>query len=150
MMKHTSVDPSAGQAPGVVGRRGFLGRRRSRWRGRGRRNRDGVAARFRFPGKLESEVRPDRLRRTRLVGSPTCSWSTAATRWSVAAGYSPTAPKGHAAKKFKVPEDKRFTGLSAYERLLDAKPDAIVIESPPYFHPEQAAPRAWTPAATCT
>ena len=30
-------------------------------------------------------------------------------------------------------------GLSGYKRLLDAKPDAIVIESPPYFHPEQAA-----------
>ena len=33
---------------------------------------------------------------------------------------------------------KRFTGLSGYKQLLDAKPDAIVIESPPYFHPEQA------------
>ena len=37
-----------------------------------------------------------------------------------------------------VPADRRFTGLSGYKRLLDAKPDAVVIESPPYFHPEHA------------
>ncbi len=33
----------------------------------------------------------------------------------------------------------RFTTLSGYKRLLDQKLDAIVIISPPYFHPEQAA-----------
>jgi predicted dehydrogenase len=38
-----------------------------------------------------------------------------------------------------VPEASRFTGLSAYKRLLDRGVDAIAIESPPYFHPEQAA-----------
>jgi myo-inositol 2-dehydrogenase/D-chiro-inositol 1-dehydrogenase len=38
-----------------------------------------------------------------------------------------------------VPESRRFTGLSGYKRLLDAKVDAVVIETPPYFHPEQAA-----------
>jgi myo-inositol 2-dehydrogenase/D-chiro-inositol 1-dehydrogenase len=39
--------------------------------------------------------------------------------------------------KFQVKEANRFTGLSGYKRLLDLKPDAVVIESPPYFHPDQ-------------
>jgi myo-inositol 2-dehydrogenase / D-chiro-inositol 1-dehydrogenase len=38
-----------------------------------------------------------------------------------------------------VPESRRFTGLAGYKRLLDAKVEAVAIESPPYFHPEQAA-----------
>lgn len=42
-------------------------------------------------------------------------------------------------EKFGVAADKRFTGLSGYQRLLEQKLDAVVIESPPYFHPEQAA-----------
>jgi predicted dehydrogenase len=41
--------------------------------------------------------------------------------------------------KFQVDKARRFTGLSAYRRLLEQKLDAVVIESPPYFHPEQAA-----------
>lgn len=41
--------------------------------------------------------------------------------------------------QFQVGARRRFTGLSCYKRLLDAKVDAIAIESPPYFHPEQAA-----------
>ena len=44
-----------------------------------------------------------------------------------------------AGKQFEVPEDKRFTGLAGYKRLLEQKLDAVMIESPPYFHPEQAA-----------
>jgi predicted dehydrogenase len=40
--------------------------------------------------------------------------------------------------KFKLDPAKRFTGLNGYKRLLDAKPDVLVIESAPYFHPEQA------------
>jgi myo-inositol 2-dehydrogenase / D-chiro-inositol 1-dehydrogenase len=44
-----------------------------------------------------------------------------------------------AGEKFKVPAAKRFSGLSGYRRLLGQKLDAVVIESPPYFHPEQAA-----------
>ena len=38
-----------------------------------------------------------------------------------------------------VPESRRFTGLAGYKRLLDTKVDAVAIETPPYFHPEQAA-----------
>jgi predicted dehydrogenase len=44
-----------------------------------------------------------------------------------------------AGAKFNVPAASRYTGLSAYRRLLEQKLDAVVIETPPYFHPEQAA-----------
>lgn len=42
-------------------------------------------------------------------------------------------------QRFGVPENKRFTGLSCYKKLLEEKVDAVAIISPPYFHPEQAA-----------
>jgi predicted dehydrogenase len=38
-----------------------------------------------------------------------------------------------------IEPSRRYTGLSGYQRLLESKLDAVVIESPPYFHPEQAA-----------
>ena len=41
--------------------------------------------------------------------------------------------------KFKVEASRRYTGLSGYKRLLDSKLDAVVIETPPYFHPHQAS-----------
>lgn len=44
-----------------------------------------------------------------------------------------------AGDQFKVETASRFTGLSAYRKLLDQKLDAVVIESPPYFHPIHAA-----------
>jgi predicted dehydrogenase len=40
--------------------------------------------------------------------------------------------------KFGVPQSRRYSGLSGYRRLLE-NVDAVAIESPPYFHPEQAA-----------
>lgn len=43
-----------------------------------------------------------------------------------------------AGDKFGVDPSARFTGLKGYEKLIE-KVDAIVIESPPYFHAEQAA-----------
>lgn len=43
-----------------------------------------------------------------------------------------------AGDKFGVDASARFTGLKGYEKLIE-KVDAIVIESPPYFHAEQAA-----------
>ena len=34
---------------------------------------------------------------------------------------------------------RRFSGLSGYQKLLAGKLDAVVIETPPYFHPQHAA-----------
>ena len=42
-------------------------------------------------------------------------------------------------EKFGVEPKRRFTTLSGARRLLDEPLDAVVIETPPYFHPEQAA-----------
>jgi predicted dehydrogenase len=39
---------------------------------------------------------------------------------------------------FQVPENRRHTGLKGYQRLLEQKPDAVAIETPSYFHPEQS------------
>lgn len=41
--------------------------------------------------------------------------------------------------QYGIPANRRFTGLAGYRRMLEHKLDAVVIESPPYFHPEQAA-----------
>jgi len=41
--------------------------------------------------------------------------------------------------KLNVPASRRYTGLKGYQRLLESKVDAVAIESPPYFHHEQAA-----------
>jgi len=38
-----------------------------------------------------------------------------------------------------VPKERCFSGLSGYKRVLDSKPDAVALFSPPYFHPEHAA-----------
>jgi len=53
-----------------------------------------------------------------------------------AADYFPDRANG-LGERFHVAPGRRYTGLSGYKRLLDSKPDAVVIESPPYFHPEQ-------------
>lgn len=42
------------------------------------------------------------------------------------------------ANRCKVPQNHLYTGLSGYRKLLK-EVDAVAIESPPYFHPEQAA-----------
>ena len=42
-------------------------------------------------------------------------------------------------EKHKIDASRRYTGLSGYQRLLDSKLDAVVIETPPYFHPIHAA-----------
>jgi predicted dehydrogenase len=43
-----------------------------------------------------------------------------------------------AGDKLGVDSAHRYTGLSGYKKMLE-KVDAVAIESPPYFHPEQAA-----------
>jgi myo-inositol 2-dehydrogenase/D-chiro-inositol 1-dehydrogenase len=40
--------------------------------------------------------------------------------------------------ELQVEPGARFTGLDGYRALLDRTLDAVAIESPPYFHPEQA------------
>lgn len=44
-----------------------------------------------------------------------------------------------AGDKHKIDPSRRFSRLSGYKKLLDTKLDAVAIESPPYFHPEQTA-----------
>lgn len=41
--------------------------------------------------------------------------------------------------KFKVEKSRRYSSLTCYKALLHGGVDAVAIESPPYFHPEQAA-----------
>jgi predicted dehydrogenase len=41
--------------------------------------------------------------------------------------------------KFNVPVNRRYSGLMGHRRMLQGKLDAVAIESPPYFHPQQAA-----------
>ena len=41
--------------------------------------------------------------------------------------------------EFKVPPASRFSGLNGCQRLLEQKLDAVAIETPPFFHPMQAA-----------
>jgi len=41
--------------------------------------------------------------------------------------------------RLKIDPKRRYSGLSGYRRLLDGSLDAVAIESPPYFHPAQAA-----------
>jgi predicted dehydrogenase len=41
--------------------------------------------------------------------------------------------------KYQIEPGRRYTGLAGYKRLLESRLDAVVIEPPPYFHPEQAA-----------
>jgi predicted dehydrogenase len=57
---------------------------------------------------------------------------------AAAADYFPDRAERFGAQ-FGIPAERRFTGLSGYRRLLDAGVEAVAIESPPYFHPGQAA-----------
>ncbi len=41
-------------------------------------------------------------------------------------------------EKFKVPADRRYTGINCFKKLLGAGGiDIVAVLSPPYFHPEQ-------------
>ena len=58
---------------------------------------------------------------------------------SAAADYFPDQVEKYG-EKFQVDAARRFSGLNAYRRMLELKDiDAVVVQSPPYFHPEQAA-----------
>ena len=54
------------------------------------------------------------------------------------ADYFPDRAKA-AGDRFGVADSRRFSGLSVYKRLIESGVEAVLIESPPYFHPEQAA-----------
>ena len=54
------------------------------------------------------------------------------------ADYFPDRAKS-AGDHFGVDAARRFSGLSGYQRLIESGVEAVAIESPPYFHPEQAA-----------
>jgi predicted dehydrogenase len=41
--------------------------------------------------------------------------------------------------KFQMDAARRYSGLACAKKLCEGKLDAIVVESPPYFHPEHAA-----------
>jgi myo-inositol 2-dehydrogenase / D-chiro-inositol 1-dehydrogenase len=38
----------------------------------------------------------------------------------------------------QMPVSRRYAGLNGYRKLLESNVDAVVIETPPYFHPDQA------------
>ena len=59
-------------------------------------------------------------------------------QWAAVADYFPDRV-AETGDRLRVPQARRFTGLSGYRRLLETDVDAVVIETPPYFHPEQAA-----------
>ena len=41
-------------------------------------------------------------------------------------------------EKFKVPANRRFTGLDCYKKMIEAGGiDIVAVLTPPYFHPEQ-------------
>jgi predicted dehydrogenase len=44
-----------------------------------------------------------------------------------------------AGDRFQVDRTRRYPGLAGYKRLLESGLDAVAIESPPFFHPEQSA-----------
>lgn len=59
-------------------------------------------------------------------------------KWVACADYFPQRAQAFA-KAHKIPAANCHSTLSGYKKLLEGKLDAVVIESPPYFHPEQAA-----------
>jgi len=59
-------------------------------------------------------------------------------QWVAVADYFENRVKAVGAK-VGVGEDRQYSALSGYKRLLDSKLDAVVIQTPPCFHPEQAA-----------
>jgi myo-inositol 2-dehydrogenase / D-chiro-inositol 1-dehydrogenase len=48
------------------------------------------------------------------------------------------APLDEARTKYKAESTRSYAGLDAYRELANSKLDAVIIESPPYFHPEHA------------
>ncbi len=56
---------------------------------------------------------------------------------SAVADYFEETAKKHG-QRFGVPEDKVFSGLSGYKRILDSGVEVLLVMDVPYFYPEQA------------
>jgi len=41
-----------------------------------------------------------------------------------------------AGDRFEVPKQRRFSGLAGYKKLIETKPDAVFLETPPYCFPD--------------
>ena len=41
-----------------------------------------------------------------------------------------------AGEQFKVSKERRFSGLSGYKKVIESKPDAVFLETPPYCFPD--------------
>ena len=39
-------------------------------------------------------------------------------------------------EQFKVPKERRFSGLLGYKKLIESKPEAVFLETPPYCFPD--------------
>lgn len=59
-------------------------------------------------------------------------------RFVACADYFQDRAKG-TGSKLQIDAQHCYSGLSGYRKLLSEKLDAVVIESPPYFHPEQVS-----------
>ncbi len=59
-------------------------------------------------------------------------------RWTACADYFPDRAES-TGSRLGIEAGRRFSTLSGHRRLLDGKLDAVVIETPPYFHPLHAA-----------
>lgn len=59
-------------------------------------------------------------------------------RWVACCDYYPD-HADRTGNELEIMANRRYSGLSGYKKLVESKLDAVVIESPPYFHPEQAA-----------
>ncbi len=53
------------------------------------------------------------------------------------ADYFPQVSQG-VGERLKVPQDRCFSGLNGYQRILESKVDAIFLVTPPYFFPQHA------------
>lgn len=42
-------------------------------------------------------------------------------------------------QEFQIASSRRYSGLSGYKRLLESSLDVVIIETPPYFHPQHAS-----------
>jgi predicted dehydrogenase len=54
------------------------------------------------------------------------------------ADYFPEAAQ-RAGESLNIPQERRFSGLSGYKKLIDSKVDAVFLETPPCFFPEHCA-----------